>query len=374
MPRMFDILNGKAGTAEPSNKKVFKKTSSDSDAETENVPKNRKSKQANMVFSKQSPIKTGSIAAASPLLSDKLMSSIRNRGIDDEERTAGIYGDTVAAVENLIDSVRKSRDIRFHLEELNDTLDKIFTQLVMGDGLLTYLYTDVSDKYYLPYHISNVLILSTTLGLKMGLNKSRLSYLGYASIFYDIGIDSYKEIICLNRALNAFERVLVKEHIDKSMEVVEGVQEIDGVVKDAILMHHERENGNGYPKSMKSEQINTYAKILALVDTYESMTNARNYRKAMKSHEVVKLLLNSFRGDFDTDVMKAFIDKMSIYPIGSMVKLDTGEVARVIGVQQGSPLRPVVMVLHDKLGKQKKAPKVIDLSKQDQPEIVESVK
>ena len=73
--------------------------------------------------------------------------------------------------------------------------------------------------------------------------------------------------------------------------------------------------------------------------------------------------------DFDSDVMKIFINKMSVYPIGSIVTLDTDEVARVVSVQPGSPLRPVVMILRDANGVNVKEKILIDLSKQDFPDI-----
>jgi HD-GYP domain-containing protein (c-di-GMP phosphodiesterase class II) len=144
-------------------------------------------------------------------------------------------------------------------------------------------------------------------------------------------------------------------------------------VKEAVQMHHERVNGKGYPRGIQQDSINPYAKIIGLVDTYEAMTNGRPYVEGMNAHKAVKFILSSLKGDFDEEVMKVFIDKMSVYPIGSIVRLDTRELARVVSVQPGSPLRPVVMVIRDANGEPVKERTIIDLSKQEFPSIQDSL-
>jgi HD-GYP domain-containing protein (c-di-GMP phosphodiesterase class II) len=147
----------------------------------------------------------------------------------------------------------------------------------------------------------------------------------------------------------------------------------DNVVQEIIMMHHERADGYGYPRGIMSNEINIYAKIIGLVDTYESLTNKRPYRERMSAHKAVRFIIGSLKDYFDADVMKVFIDKMSVYPIGSIVRLDTQELARVISVQPGSPLRPVVMLIWDAFGGPAKERTIIDLSKQGFPFILESV-
>jgi HD-GYP domain-containing protein (c-di-GMP phosphodiesterase class II) len=186
-------------------------------------------------------------------------------------------------------------------------------------------------------------------------------------------MDSLKDIAGQPRALTDSELKLIRGHISKSLETVERIANINYTVKQTIRMHHERVSGNGYPSGIFTDDINPYARILGLVDTYEAMTHNRPHREGMNSHKAVRFLIGSLKGDFDSDVLKIFINKMSVYPIGSTVMLDTGEMAKVISVQPGSPLRPVVMILRGANGENITERTIIDLSKQDVPSIKSSV-
>jgi HD-GYP domain-containing protein (c-di-GMP phosphodiesterase class II) len=307
------------------------------------------------------------------LVSQKLISAVKKHGVDDQEKAKEIYKDAAETVKNLLTKIRVKEDLVLYMDKLYGLLDNIFNQLVLGDSILDNIYESGKDEYYLPYHIVNVLVLSTVLGMNMGFNKSRLSHLGLASIFYDVGMDTLQEIASQSRELSKEEYNIIKTHISKSLEVVEKISTINEVVKETIGMHHERMNRNGYPRGIKSDKINSYAKILGLVDTYEALTHDRPHREGINTHKAVKFLVGSLKDDFDTEVMKVFINKMSVYPIGSIVRLDTGEVARVIGTQPGSPLKPVVILLRDVRGEPVKERTIIDLSKQSFPSIKDSV-
>ena len=370
MPRMFDILKG-AGEGNDADDKKEKAPAKDSfniqKEKLESLPLN---------FPKKI-LKTASQEEKKPedhsLVSEKLISAVKKHGVDSQEKAGEIYESAVETINALLIKIRIKEDLSAFTDRLYALLDDIFNQLVLGDSILENIYENNEGEYYLPFHIVNVLILSTVLGLNIGFNKSRLSHLGMASIFYDVGMDALREITNQPHKLTEEEFKLIKTHVSKKQEVIEKNEAINEVMEETIRMHHERENGSGYPRGMKSSKINPYAKILGLVDTYEALTHDRPHRKGMNTHKAVKLLITSLKNDFDSDVMKTFINKMSVYPIGSIVKLDTGEVARVVSVQPGSPLRPVVMVLRDAFGEAIKERIIIDLSKQDFPAITDSV-
>jgi len=305
------------------------------------------------------------------LVSKKLISAVRQHGVDNQEKAAGIYESAIAIITRLLAKVKNNEDLNPHMDTLNELLDTIFNQLVMGDNILTNIYEKKIEGPFLPSHIVNVMILSSVIGLNMGFNKSRLSHLGLASVFYDVGVYDMRELIEQPRVLTGDERKIIKTHVGRSLRVVERISNFNDIVKETILMHHERVSGSGYPHGIRRDSINPYAKILGLVDTYEAITHDRPYRQGMNSHKAVRFIMGSIKNDFDADVMKIFINKMSVYPIGSIVALDTGEVARVTSVQPGSPLRPVVMILKDPSGANVKERIIIDLSKQDFPVIKE---
>ena len=303
------------------------------------------------------------------IVSKKLISAVKQHGVDNQEKARETYAGAIEAIKTLLAKIRGRENLSDYMDKIYELLDNVFNQLIMGDKLLNNIYEEKGGEYYLPYHIVNDLILTSVLGLNMGFNKSRLSHLGMASIFCDLSIDSIEELVRQPKMLTSQERETVKAHISGSLEIVSSISVLNEIVKETIAMHHERAGGNGYPRGISSEDINPYAKILGLVDTYEAMTHTRPYREKMSAHKAVRTLIGSLKNDFDTDVIKVFINKMSVYPIGSIVKLDTEEMARVISVRPGSPLRPVVMIFRGPCGESITERNITDLSKQDFPAI-----
>ena len=367
MPRMFDILKAKGG---------------DYNAKNEDRPDDRRLADIKVEPETNARPLTFPREILKPytkredrnsedhsLVSKKLISAVKMHGVDNHEKSRQIYENAVETVKGLLKRIRSGADIGQYMDKIYDLLDNLFNQLVMGDNILNCVYEDNEEEDHLPYHIVNVLILSSVVGLNAGFNKSRLSHLGLASIFYDIGMDSLRGIVLQPRELNNEESAEVRTHIFRSLETVERLNNINEVVKETINMHHERADGNGYPNGIDAAMINPYARILGLVDTYEAITHPRPHREGVNTHQAVRYLVGSLKNSFDADVMKIFINKMSVYPIGSVVELDTGEVARVISVKSGSPLRPIVMIIKGANGEHVDERTIIDLSEQGSPSV-----
>jgi len=372
MPRMFDILKGKDEDGGKDARK--KKTPEDMPAgsNAENAGKEAEP----LSFPKEilkSDISDGRNFQDHSLVSKKLISAVKKHGVDNQEKADEIYETAVNVVKSLLEKIRAGEDLNQFMDRLHGLLNDVFNQLVMGDNILNNIYEKGREDYFLPYHIVNALILSSVLGLNMGFNKSRLSHLGLAGLFYDAGMEDLSKIVKQPRALTKEEYGAVKGHIGRSLEIVDKIDAVNEIVKETILTHHERVDGTGYPRGIKYDAINPYARILGLVDTYEAITHMRPYREGLNTHHAVRFMIISLKNRFDADVMKIFINKMSVYPIGSLVRLDTDEIARVISVQPGSPLRPVVMILRDMNGENVSERIIIDLSRQDVPSIKDSV-
>lgn len=378
MPRMYDILRGKV----PANQTNIKEENAVGDGILlpEKTEKAEDKKPIDLyisfpkgIIAREAKKEKKAQAEEYSLVSKKLIDAVRMHGVDSVTKAGEIYKNAVEAVKILLQKIRLKEDIELHMDKIYGVLDDIFNQLILGDNILENIYEKRKDEYHLPYHIVNVLLLSSVVGMSMGFNKSRLSHLGLASIFYDIGLDTLREVSGQPRKFTEEEHDLIKSHVSRSMKVVDKISAIDKAVKETIHMHHERTNGKGYPAHLKRDNIDPYAKILGLIDTYEAITNDRPYRERVNAHEAIRYILGDLKDSFDPDVLKIFINKMSIYPIGSIVKLDTQELARVTSVQPGFPLRPVVMIIRDASGKPVTERNIIDLSKQDFPAIQDSI-
>jgi len=393
MPRMFDILRNKdsspggkntAGTrAETAAKDAAKAAAKKEEVPPLSFPKTILSFLTEQNIREEEGAAAAKKAPGPPpeekksedhsLMSRKLIAEVKKHGVDNQAKAEETYNNAVDVVRTMLEKIRAGENLGPYMDRVHSLLDDVFNQLVLGDSMLENIYDRETNNYHLPYHIVNVLLLSSLIGLNMGFNKSKLSHLGLACVFYDVGLDAFNEITSKPRKLNSYEYDLVRTHISKSLRVVEKISLVNDVIKETIWMHHERVSGEGYPDGIGAAAIGSYAKIIGLADTYEALTNNRPHRQGMDAHRAVRFILGTLRAHFDPDAMKVFINKMSVYPIGSIVRLSTQELARVVSVQPGSPLRPVVMIIWDSFGKPVQKRTIVDLSKQDYPTIQDQV-
>jgi len=119
-----------------------------------------------------------------------------------------------------------------------------------------------------------------------------------------------------------------------------------------VLQHHERWDGKGYPNGLDKDSIEIGARIIAVVDAFVAMTSQKAYRSALLGYDAMKTLLADKGRRFDYEVIKAMIQSIGVYPIGSIVLMNDTSIARVIGIIPDAPLRPLIRVLIDETGHQ----------------------
>lgn len=117
-----------------------------------------------------------------------------------------------------------------------------------------------------------------------------------------------------------------------------------------VLQHHERWDGKGYPNGLDKESIEIGARIIAVVDAFVAMTAQKAYRSALLGYDAMKTLLADKGRRFDYEVIKAMIQSVGVYPIGSIVLMNDTSIARVVGIAPEAPLRPSIRVLIDETG------------------------
>jgi HD-GYP domain-containing protein (c-di-GMP phosphodiesterase class II) len=146
-------------------------------------------------------------------------------------------------------------------------------------------------------------------------------------------------------------------------ELLRPYQEDHPWLLKTVYQHHERENGQGYPLGIKGDEITDYAKIIGLCDSYEAMTHSRPHRKAVMQYDSVKQLIESRERQFSPQILKLFLQELTIYPIGSYVKLNNAAIGRVIATNKFQPMRPVINLLIDGKGNRVAVVETIDLAR-----------
>ena len=130
---------------------------------------------------------------------------------------------------------------------------------------------------------------------------------------------------------------------------------------EIVLQHHEREHGQGFPQGMQGTSVLTEAKIIGLADTYTGLTGPPSLRPGLPAHEAIRDIVRGKHEAFPSALIKALLSEISVFPPGTVVRLNTGEVGSVIAVNRNHPLRPRVEIVGGKHGPLA-TPKIVDLS------------
>lgn len=198
----------------------------------------------------------------------------------------------------------------------------------------------------------NVAILSTLIGIEMKLPNHKVLHLVTGALLHDVGMLKLpKDITDKQGGLSDNEVQRMKAHPLYAYKIVCKELLYPEDVGVVALQHHERWDGDGYPRRIAGAEIELSARIVTVADAFEAMVSEKSYRNSMVGYQAMKNLLSDNSRRFDPDVLKAFIRTMGIYPIGSIVLLNNGAVSRVVEVHGEAPLRPRIRILIDEFGK-----------------------
>jgi HD-GYP domain-containing protein (c-di-GMP phosphodiesterase class II) len=208
----------------------------------------------------------------------------------------------------------------------------------------------------------NVCILAVKFGLELDYTKEELRQLSLAALLHDVGMTRLPDgLVEKNGPLNPVERASLGRHSEEGSQIIMGLGSEYSWLAEVIIQIHERVDGSGYPKALKGTEVHEYAQVVGLADVYESLVHHRPFRRRLSPLEALKEILSRERTAFPDRVLKALIQALSPYPVGSLVRLNTGEVGRVVAKDKDRPLRPVVEVLV-RGGKRLEESMVTDLS------------
>lgn len=221
--------------------------------------------------------------------------------------------------------------------ELVDTITNHKNVLVNISDLKSY-----DDYTY--HHSVSVAVISIAIGTEMELPKQKLHQLALCALLHDIGkIEIPKELINKPGKLTSDEFTVVKQHAEFGIEYLQQ-HNFDGEeIYSGVVSHHEKYNGEGYPKQLAGEDIPLFGRIISVADVFDALTSKRPYRDPMSPADAAEYIMGNSNIAFDYEIVKAFMNKMEFYPIGTLVKLSTGKLAVV--VQSQNSLRPVVRLL-----------------------------
>ena len=201
-----------------------------------------------------------------------------------------------------------------------------------------------SDEDYNIAHTARSTILSIIIGASLKLPNHRLIELGVAALLHEIGMiklpaKSYHG----SRTLTEDEKKLMYTHPIQGYQFLKS-SNFPLVISLAVLEHHERENGTGYPQGLSGDKISLYAKIIAVACSYEALSSHRPHKDAKDGYTGMLELLKNEGRQYDENVIRALVYTLSIYPIGLYVLLSSGKKGQVVDVNAENPRFPVVQI------------------------------
>jgi putative nucleotidyltransferase with HDIG domain len=195
-------------------------------------------------------------------------------------------------------------------------------------------------------HMVNVSILTMAQARAVGIDGAVLREFGLAGLMHDIGkVRTPSEILNKPSTLTDAEFEIMKRHVVDGAEILRATPDIPPVVPIVAFEHHLRLDGTGYPVGVKRETLNLATQLCGIADVYDAMRSQRKYQEAFPTDRILAVLQRNDGKQFDQRLVRRFVQIIGIYPVGNLVRLDTGETGVVVRINPADPHRPTVRVL-----------------------------
>lgn len=272
------------------------------------------------------------------------------------------YNENLEVIKDVLHDISVGKNV--DASKVENVSESIFVRINENRDIVSCLTQIRGVDEYTYTHSVNVSLVSMLIGKWMRLSEEKIKLLIQAGLLHDIGKSKIsQEILCKPGSLTKEEYEEMKKHPVFGYKILE---EMGGISKDvlmAVLMHHEREDGSGYPVGAKGDQIHELAKVIAVADIYDAMTSNRIYKEKESPFDVFEIMENQCFGYLDPRVTNAFLTNIASYYIGDIVRLNTGELGEVVYINPRNVAKPLIKVGEEYL----------DLSKKHGARIVELI-
>ena len=264
------------------------------------------------------------------------------------------------AVQSVIADLNKSKSLE--LDKVNDAVGWMVESVVRNPDGMIWLTRLKSVDAYTYDHGLNTAIYLIAFGRHLGLSEEQLQMIGTVGLMQDVGKIKLPRALLEKRAkLSPPELKIFQSHVSHSIEVMRTSKDASESLIQAIGQHHERYDGSGYPNGVAGDSISLLGGMAGIADTYSAMISARPYAQAISVQQALHNLYSTRDQAFKADLVEQFIQCVGVFPVGSLVELNTGEVAVVVSQNRARRLKPRVMLVLDKNRQSFPSPVMLDL-------------
>ena len=292
----------------------------------------------------------------------KTISYINKIPIDKELNTIrSAYKEACSQTSMILDTIRLNGEL--DVQTVNHIVDGCVDSILRNDSALVWLTQIRNKNNYMAEHSLRTCIYAIALGRDLGFRELELQNIGLCGLLHDIGmIKIPNELLLKADNLTLNEIKILQQHPVHGKKLLISKSGIYPGAVDVCYCHHERLDGSGYPRGITAERMPYYAKIISIIDSYDTMISDKLYSHGISTLDACSYLYQNKNTLYDAKLLNHFIHLIGIYAPGSLVEMNTGEVGIIIEVDKNKAIKPKILLVlgSDKRSKNKR---IIDLSK-----------
>lgn len=278
------------------------------------------------------------------------------------DRARQIHQEAHQIVRGIMQDVRLGKQVQ--LEQVEPSVARMTESILRNGGALLSLCRIKHKDDYTFLHSVSVGALMVSFCNAMGMDAQTIHEAGIGGMLHDIGKMKIPDRV-LNKPgkLTDQEFAVMKCHVVESKKILSVTEGITQIAIDVAAQHHERHDGSGYPLGLKGEQISQLGQMAAIVDVYDALTSDRCYHKGMAPTDALRKIYEWSKFHFNPTLVQAFMRSIGIYPVGTLVKLESGRLGVVIEQNDNNLIAPKVKVFFSTRSNTHIPPEVVDLSR-----------
>lgn len=254
---------------------------------------------------------------------------------------------SISKLKNMFMNIDKGSSTDKDIKEIGNIAEDMVEELIVNRDLMVNMVDIKSFDDYTFFHSVNVAVLSIIMGIALNLNKSDLYKLAMGALLHDVGkVFINQDLLNKKGKLTDEEFEIMKSHSINGYRYIKSNFNVPVRSYIAVLDHHEKWDGTGYPNNKLGEDISLFGRIIAIADVYDALTSDRPYKKSSLPANVIEYIMGGPGSHFDFDLVNIFIKKVAAYPVGTCVKLNNGVIGIVVENYSDSSTRPKIRVLN----------------------------
>jgi HD-GYP domain-containing protein (c-di-GMP phosphodiesterase class II) len=280
---------------------------------------------------------------------------------EEAPRAAHAYGIAIHAMNEVVDELRKGSGIQ--VDKVKGAVAPMIDSMLRNQDAMAWLATLRKRDDYAYHHSIATAVWSLLLGRHLGFDRNGLQTLAMGGVLLDIGKAAIPESITGKEGpLTDEETEIMQAHVHYGERLVRKTPGISEEILDMIRSHHERHDGSGYPNGIAGSEIPVYGRIAGLVDCFDAMISRRPWAEEKSAYDAVRELNLLSGTQFQRELVEQFVQALGMFPTGTVVELNTGEVGVVIEQNRVRRLRPKLMIVLDRHHRPLPARHVMDLN------------